>query len=97
MSTELVLIGFGNIISADKAVAFLSPNQQPIKRLIREARDKGLLIDATHGRKAKSVIVFDTGHVALASVTPETISNRLSEARGEVKDRCELAGEEVAI
>ncbi len=78
MSTELVHIGFGNIIAANKAIAFLSVNQQPIKRLIQEAREKELLIDATHGRKTKAAILFDTGHIVLAAVTPETITHRLN-------------------
>ena len=78
MSTELVHIGFGNVIAANRAIAFLSVNQQPIKRLIREARDKGLLIDTTHGRKAKTAILFDTAHIALAAVSPETIAHRLA-------------------
>jgi regulator of extracellular matrix RemA (YlzA/DUF370 family) len=78
MSTELVHVGFGNVIAVNRVVAFLSINQQPIKRLIREVREKGLLIDATHGRKGKTVILFDTGHMMLAAVTPETIAHRLA-------------------
>jgi regulator of extracellular matrix RemA (YlzA/DUF370 family) len=80
MSTDLVHIGFGSVIAVNRAVAFLSINQQPIKRLIREVREKGLLIDATHGRKAKTVILFDTGHMMLAAVTAETIAHRLATA-----------------
>jgi regulator of extracellular matrix RemA (YlzA/DUF370 family) len=76
MSTELVHIGFGNVIAVNRVIAFLSINQQPTKRLIREVREKGLLIDATHGRKAKTVILFDTGHMMLAAVTAETIAHR---------------------
>lgn len=80
MFTNLVHIGFGSVIAVNRAVAFLSINQQPIKRLIREVREKGLLIDATHGRKAKTVILFDTGHMMLAAVTAETIAHRLATA-----------------
>ncbi len=78
MCTELVHIGFGSVIAVNRAIAFVSINQQPIRRLIREAREKELLIDATHGRKAKTAILFDTGHVMLAAVTAETIAHRLS-------------------
>ena len=78
MGTELVHIGFGSIISVNRAIVFLAVNQQPVKRLIHEARDKGLLIDATHGRKAKAVILFDTGHICLAAISPDTIAHRLA-------------------
>ena len=78
MSTELVHIGFGSVIAVNRVIAFLSIDQQPIKRLLREVREKGLLIDATHGRKAKTVILFETGHMMLAAVTAETIAHRLA-------------------
>ena len=77
MCTELVHIGFGNVIAINKVIALLSINQQPVKRLIREAREKERLIDATHGRKAKTAILFETGHMMLAAVTAETIAHRL--------------------
>ncbi|MCD6391424.1 MAG: DUF370 domain-containing protein [Dehalococcoidia bacterium] len=80
MATELVHIGFGSVIAVNRVLAFLSLNQQPIKRLIREARERGLLIDATHGRKVKTAILFDTGHIILAAVTAETIAHRLTTA-----------------
>ena len=87
MATELVHIGFGNVIAVNRTIAFLSLNQQPIKRLIREVREKGLLIDATHGRKAKTAILFDTGHVMLAAVSSETIVHRLvTSVLSEAKD-----------
>jgi regulator of extracellular matrix RemA (YlzA/DUF370 family) len=78
MCTELVHVGFGNVIAVNRAIALLSVNQQPVKRLIREARQKERLIDATHGRKAKTVILFETGHMMLAAVTAETIAHRLA-------------------
>lgn len=90
MRTELVHIGFGSVIAANRAIAFLSVNQQPIRRLIQEAREKGLLVDATHGRKAKSAIIFDTGHIALAAVSPETIIHRLATPSTPVEERVEL-------
>jgi regulator of extracellular matrix RemA (YlzA/DUF370 family) len=78
MCTELVHVGFGNVIAVNRVIALLSINQQPVKRLIREARQKERLIDATHGRKAKTVVLFETGHMMLAAVTAETIAHRLA-------------------
>jgi len=78
MCTELVHVGFGNVIAVNRVIALLSINQQPIKRLIREAREKDRLIDATHGRKAKTAVLFETGHMMLAAVTAETIAHRLA-------------------
>jgi regulator of extracellular matrix RemA (YlzA/DUF370 family) len=78
MCTELVHVGFGNVIAVNRVIALLSMKQQPVKRLIREAREKERLIDATHGRKAKTVILFETGHMMLAAVTAETIAHRLA-------------------
>ncbi len=77
MCTELVHVGFGNVIAVNKVIALLSINQQPVKRLIREAREKERLIDATHGRKAKTAVLFETGHIMLTAVTAETIAHRL--------------------
>jgi regulator of extracellular matrix RemA (YlzA/DUF370 family) len=81
MSTELVHIGFENIIVMNRVLALFSPAQQPVKRIVREAKERGLLLDATHGRKVKAVIVLDTGHVALSAISSEAISNRLMAAR----------------
>lgn len=89
MATELVHIGFDNVIAANRVVAFLSVNQQPIKRLLRESREKGLLIDATHGRKAKTAILFDTGHIILAAVTAETIAHRLTTVSEPIEEKVE--------
>ena len=82
MSTDLVHIGFDNIIAVNRVVAMLSPIQQPTKRLIQEARNKGVLIDATHARKAKTAVIMDTGHIVLAAVSAETIAKRLGASRG---------------
>jgi regulator of extracellular matrix RemA (YlzA/DUF370 family) len=90
MCTELVHIGFGNVIAVNRVIAFLSINQQPIKRLIREAREKERLIDATHGRKAKAVILFETGHMMLAAVTAETIAHRLATTSTLSEEKVEL-------
>jgi regulator of extracellular matrix RemA (YlzA/DUF370 family) len=90
MFTELVHVGFGNVIAVNKVIALLSINQQPVKRLIREAREKERLIDATHGRKAKTVILFETGHMMLAAVTAETIAHRLTTASMLSEEKVEL-------
>ena len=89
MATELVHAGFGSVIAANRVVAFLSVNQQPVKRLIRDAKEKGLLVDATHGRKAKTAVLFDTGHILLAGVTAETIVHRLTTSPEQGEPRVE--------
>ena len=75
---KLINIGFGNMVSAGRLVAIVSPESAPIKRIIQEARDKGVLIDATYGRRTRAVIVMDSDHVVLSAVQPETVANRLS-------------------
>lgn len=76
---KLINIGFGNIVSADRLVAMVSPESAPIKRIIQEARDKGMLIDATYGRRTRSVLVTDSEHVILSAVQTETLANRLND------------------
>ena len=78
MDIKLVNIGFGNIVAANRIVAIVSPESAPIKRIIQEAREKGVLIDATYGRRTRAVIEVDSGHVILSAVQPETVANRLS-------------------
>lgn len=73
---ELLNIGFGNVVSADKVVAILSSDSAPIKRMIQEARERQMLIDATFGRKTRSVIVMYSNHIILSPVLAETIANR---------------------
>ena len=73
---KLINIGFGNLVSSLKVVAVVSPESAPIKRMIQEAREKGMLIDATYGRKTRTVIVTDSDHIILCAVAPETIGNR---------------------
>ncbi|HHT50060.1 MAG TPA: DUF370 domain-containing protein [Eubacteriaceae bacterium] len=77
MTIKLINIGFGNIVSANRLIAIISPESAPIKRLIQEARDEGLLIDATYGRRTRAVIVTDSRHIILSAVQPETVANRL--------------------
>ena len=81
MSTELIHLGFGNVLAIDKAVAIVSPNSEPIKRLVQEARVDGLAIDITKGRRTKAVLIMESGHIVLAAITPETIASRLAASR----------------
>jgi regulator of extracellular matrix RemA (YlzA/DUF370 family) len=75
---KLINIGFGNIVSANRIVAIVSPESAPIKRIIQEARERGMLVDATYGRRTRAVIISDSDHVILSAVQPETVANRLS-------------------
>ena len=77
MSIKLINIGFGNIVSANRVVAIVSPESAPIKRMIQEAREANTLIDATYGRRTRAVIITDSDHVVLSAVQPETVANRL--------------------
>ena len=78
-------IGFGNMVSANRLVAIVSPESAPIKRIIQEAKDRGMCIDATYGRRTRAVIVTDSGHVILSAIQPETVANRLSD-RADTQD-----------
>ncbi|GEA15070.1 MAG: extracellular matrix regulatory protein [Moorella sp. (in: firmicutes)] len=78
MDIKLINIGFGNIVSARRIVAIVSPESAPIKRIIQEARDRGRLIDATYGRRTRAVIITDSDHIILSAVQPETVAHRLS-------------------
>lgn len=73
---KLINIGFGNLVSSAKLVAIVSPESAPIKRMIADARDSGMLIDATCGRRTRTVIIMDSGHIVLSSVQPETVGAR---------------------
>ena len=79
MSIKLINIGFGNIVSANRIISIVSPESAPIKRIIQDARDKGVLIDATYGRRTRAVIVMDSDHVVLSAVQPETVAARLND------------------
>ena len=74
---KLLNIGFGNIVLANRVVAIISPESAPIKRMIQEVRDKGMLIDATYGRRTRAVIITDSGNIILSSIQPETVANRI--------------------
>lgn len=75
---KLINIGFGNMVSAGRIVAIVSPESAPIKRIISDSREKGALVDATYGRKTRAVIVTDCGYVVLSALQPETVAGRLS-------------------
>jgi regulator of extracellular matrix RemA (YlzA/DUF370 family) len=78
MGIKLINIGFGNIVSANRIIAIVSPESSPIKRIIQESRDKGMLVDATYGRRTRAVIITDSDHVILSAVQPETVAHRLN-------------------
>ncbi|MDQ0416464.1 hypothetical protein SAMN04487866_11026 [Thermoactinomyces sp. DSM 45891] len=88
MGIKLINIGFGNIVSANRIISIVSPDSAPIKRIIQEARERGVLIDATYGRRTRAVIITDSDHVVLSAVQPETVAHRLASK--------EQASEEVA-
>ena len=93
MAIELVHIGFGNILAMNRVIAIASPNSAPTKRTIQEAKNKGLLIDMTSGRRTKAVIFIDSGHIVLAALAPETIAGRLQISRGGAVLRLEQSDE----
>ena len=73
---KLINIGFGNLAAASRILSIVSPESAPIKRIIQESRDKGVLVDATFGRRTRAVIIMDSGHVILSAILPETIAGR---------------------
>ena len=79
MALKLLNIGFGNMVAAQRVVSMVSPESAPIKRIIQDVRERGDLIDATFGRRTRTVIVMDSGHVILSALTPETLSTRLNQ------------------
>ena len=80
---KLINIGFGNMVNAQRVIAVISPDSAPIKRIIQEAKEKGLLIDASFGRKTKTVLVMDSGHIILSGIQIETVGSRLAEEENE--------------
>ena len=92
MEIKLINIGFGNIVSANRIVAIVSPESAPIKRIIQEARDGGRLVDATYGRRTRAVVIMDSDHIILSAVQPETVAHRLTSkenAHGEMHEASE--------
>ncbi len=80
---QLVNIGFGNIVSADRIVAIVSPESAPIKRLVQDAKDNKTAVDATYGRRTRAVLIMDSGHVILSAVQPETVGGRIDKTMPE--------------
>ena len=84
---KLINIGFGSLVAANRVLAVVAPDSAPIKRVVQEARDRAMLVDASYGRKTKAVILMDTDHVILSAIAPETIYARWM-------DKQEVEGEE---
>ena len=80
---KLINIGFGNMISSERLLSIVSPDSAPIKRLVQEAKERAMLIDASFGRKTRAVIVMDTDHVILSAIAPEAIAKRMADKEGE--------------
>ena len=74
---KLINIGFGNMVSAGRLIAIVSPESAPIKRMVQEARDRGMLIDATYGRRTRAVLIMDNDHLVLSALQPDTVASRL--------------------
>ena len=89
---KLINIGFGNMVSSSRLLTIVSPESAPIKRIIQEAKDRGMLIDATYGRRTRSVLIMDTDHVILSAIQPETIAGR---AAGKLEN--EITDEEAEL
>ncbi|MBU9712458.1 extracellular matrix/biofilm regulator RemA [Evansella tamaricis] len=86
MDIRLINIGFGNIVSANRIISIVSPESAPIKRIITEARERNMLIDATYGRRTRAVIIADSDHVILSAVQPETVAQRVFHNKEEVSE-----------
>lgn len=86
MTTELVHVGFGAIVAANRIVAIVSPDSAPVRRLIQEAKERQMAIDMTYGRKSKAVIILDSGHVAIVAIQPETVAGRMEGRRGRSRE-----------
>jgi extracellular matrix regulatory protein A len=82
LSVELLHIGFGSVVAVNRVLVVMTPDSSPIRRMIQEAREANRLIDLTYGRRTKSILVLDSGHLVLAPINPETIAGRLERRRG---------------
>ena len=91
---KLINVGFGNIVSGARVIAIVSPDSAPIKRIIQEAKERGMLIDATCGRRTRSVIVTDSDHIILSAIQTETIAGRASSKQNDVGDLKDSAYDE---
>ena len=75
---KLINVGFGNMIAANRLIASVSPDSAPVKRIIQDQREKGMLVDATFGRRTRAVLIMDSGHVVLSALQPETVAARMA-------------------
>ena len=91
---KLINIGFGNIVSANRLVAIVSPDSAPIKRIIQDARDRGMLIDASYGRRTRAVIITDSDHIILSAVQPSTVAHRLDSSADDILEKEDIDGDE---
>ena len=82
---QLINIGFGKIVSANRIMAIVSPESAPSKRIVQEGKDDGTTIDANQGRKTRAVLIMDSGHVVLSSIQPETVAGRLDKDEGDIQ------------
>lgn len=87
---KLVNIGFGNMVSAGRMIAIVSPESAPIKRIISDAKERGTLIDATHGRRTRAVIITDSDHIILTYLQSETVANRMTEDENIIDEEEEI-------
>lgn len=82
---QLINIGFGNVVSSDRIISIVSPDSAPLKRIVQEAKDEKRAIDATFGRRTRSVLIMDSGHIILSAVQPETIAGRLNNNQNDIE------------
>ena len=82
---KLINIGFGSLVAAERILSVLDPDSAPIKRVVQEAKERGMLIDASYGRKTKAVLLMDTDHVILSALTPEVIGERWQQKKEETE------------
>ena len=94
MATELIHLGFGNILAMNRAIAILSPNSAPTKRLVQEGKKNNAVIDMTNGRRTKAVLITDSGYIILAAITAETIASRLTASRAASKEQVLVKADE---
>ena len=87
---KLINIGFGNIVALDRIISIVSPESAPIKRLVQEAKDSKMAVDATYGRKTRAVIIMDSGHVVLSAIQPETVAASIDK---DITEKLEKGGE----
>jgi len=83
---KLFNIGFGNVVSSSRVIAIVSPESAPIKRIVQEAKEKGMAIDATYGRRTRAVLIMDSGHVVLSAILPDTAAGRIGDDNTEEAD-----------